>query len=47
MFSVSSASLRLIPLILLLAVPLLAAEPRVAKDRPYAEPANAKQTLDV
>ena len=39
-------SLLALPLVAL-AVPLLAAEPRVAKDRPYAEPANAKQTLDV
>ena len=28
-------------------MPLLAADLRVAKDRPYAEPASEKQTLDV
>jgi acetyl esterase/lipase len=32
---------------LLLAAPLLAAEPKVHRDLPYAEPTNERQTLDV
>ncbi|HVK15025.1 MAG TPA: alpha/beta hydrolase [Gemmataceae bacterium] len=32
---------------LLLASPVLAAEPKVDRDRPYAEPAHKRQTLDV
>jgi arylformamidase len=39
--------MRTIVACLLIATPLLAAEPRIHRDLPYAEPKNQRQTLDV
>ncbi len=36
-----------LPVLLILASPLLAAEPKVHRDLPYAERKNQRQTLDV